>query len=140
MSMTESVARGRAPSSAFPREGMTIGAAAAASGLSADTVRYYEKAGLTLSPPDRSASGQRRYFERDLRWLDMLVMLRKTGMPIRDIRSFVSLYSVDGSEPERMAILTAHRERVLADLREVQEHLAAIDRKIEFYEKKVNQQ
>lgn len=119
---------------------MTIGAAAAASGLSADTVRYYEKAGLTLSPPDRSASGQRRYFERDLRWLDMLVMLRKTGMPIRDIRSFVSLYSVDGSEPERMAILTAHRERVLADLREVQEHLAAIDRKIEFYEKKVNQQ
>lgn len=117
----------------FPSAGMTISAAAEASGLSVDTLRYYEKEGLTLDPPDRSASGQRRYTESDVRWLGTLVMLRKTGMPIRDIRAFVALYRVPGSEQQRMDILTEHREHVLVELNEVQGHLAAIERKIDFY-------
>ncbi len=117
----------------FPSTGLTISAAAEASGLSVDTLRYYEKEGLTLDPPDRSASGQRRYTESDVRWLGTLVMLRKTGMPIRDVRAFVALYRKNGSEQERMDILTKHRERVLGDLREVQGHLEAIERKIDFY-------
>lgn len=117
----------------FPTAGLTISAAAEASGLSVDTLRYYEREGLTLDPPDRSASGQRRYAESDIRWLGTLVMLRKTGMPIRDVRAFVALYRENGSEQERMDILTKHRERVLADLVEVKGHLAAIERKIDFY-------
>lgn len=117
----------------IPAEGLTISAAAEASGLTADTLRYYEKEGLTLQPPERSNSGQRRYAESDVRWLGTLVMLRKTGMPIRDIRRFVDLYRVEGSEPDRLAILEAHREHVREQLREVQTHLAAIDRKIDFY-------
>lgn len=121
------------PTTDFPAGGLTISAAAEASGLSVDTLRYYEREGLTLSKPDRSASGQRRYTESDLRWFGSLVMLRKTGMPIRDIRTFAALYRKKGSEPERMAILTAHRERVIADLRDVEGHLAAIERKIDFY-------
>ena len=126
------------PSTDFPAGGLTISAAAEASGLSADTLRYYEREGLVLSKPDRSASGQRRYTEGDMRWLGSLVMLRKTGMPIRDVRAFVALYRKEGSEPERMAILTAHRERVLADLRAVEGHLAAIERKIDFYKERIN--
>ena len=117
----------------FPAAGITISAAAEASGLSVDTLRYYEKEGLTLDPPDRSASGQRRYAESDVRWLGTLVMLRKTGMPIRDIKDFVALYRVEGSEQQRMDILQRHREHVLDDLREVQQHLEAIERKIDFY-------
>lgn len=122
---------------AVPAEGLTIGAAAEASGLSVDTLRYYEKAGLVRQAPERSSSGQRRYFAPDLAWLRTLVMLRRTGMPIRDVRRFTELYAVDGSEPQRLAILTEHRERVLAELREVQGHLDAIDRKIDFYQDKV---
>lgn len=121
----------------FPPTGITISAAAEASGLSVDTLRYYEKEGLTLDPPDRSASGQRRYAESDVRWLGTLVMLRKTGMPIRDIKDFVALYRVEGSEQQRMEILTKHREHVLADLREVKGHLRAIENKIDFYRKVV---
>lgn len=117
----------------IPAEGLTISAAAEASGLTVDTLRYYEKEGLTLQPPERSSSGQRRYVESDVRWLGTLVMLRKTGMPIRDIRRFVDLYRVEGSEPDRLAILEAHREHVREQLREVQTHLEAIDRKIDFY-------
>jgi DNA-binding transcriptional MerR regulator len=120
-----------------PVEGLTISAAAEASGLSVDTLRYYEKAGLSLRVPGRSASGQRRYTEDDVRWLGTLVMLRRTGMPIRDIKRFVELYRVDGSEPDRLAILEAHRERVLAELRETQTHLDAINRKIDFYQEQV---
>lgn len=120
-----------------PAEGLTISAAAETSGLSVDTLRYYEKEGLTLQPPERSTSGQRRYAEGDVRWLGTLVMLRKTGMPIRDVRRFVDLYRVEGSEPARLAILESHRGRVREQLREVQTHLTAIDHKIDFYTTKV---
>jgi DNA-binding transcriptional MerR regulator len=120
-----------------PAEGLTISAAAEMSGLSVDTLRYYEKEGLTLHRPERSASGQRRYSERDVTWLATLVMLRRTGMPIRDIKKFVALYRVDGSEADRLAILEAHRVHVLQELDEVQTHLAAINRKIDYYNEKV---
>ena len=120
-----------------PSSGMTISAAAELSGLSVDTLRYYEKEGLTLHRPERSSSGQRRYTEDNVRWLGTLVMLRKTGMPIRDIKRFVDLYRIEGSEPERLAILQAHRVHVLEELNEVQTHLDAINRKIDYYEEKV---
>jgi DNA-binding transcriptional MerR regulator len=120
-----------------PAEGLSISAAAERSGLSVDTLRYYEKEGLTLHRPVRSPSGQRRYTDQDVRWLGTLVMLRRTGMPIRDIKRFVELYRVAGSEPQRLEILRAHRLHVLEELREVETHLAAINRKIEFYEDQV---
>ncbi|AWB93620.1 MerR family transcriptional regulator [Aeromicrobium chenweiae] len=116
-----------------PAEGLTISAAAQASGLSVDTLRYYEKEGLTLHRPGRSASGQRRYTEENVRWLGTLVMLRRTGMPIRDIKRFVELYRVEGSEADRLAILQAHRVHVLEQLDEVQTHLTAINHKIDYY-------
>lgn len=120
-----------------PAEGLTISGAAELSGLSVDTLRYYEKEGLTLHRPQRSSSGQRRYTEENVRWFGTLVMLRRTGMPIRDIRRFVDLYRREGSEPERLAILESHREHVLDDLRDVQTHLDAIERKIDHYKKAV---
>src|SRR5690242_3989005 len=122
-----------------PAEGLTISGAAELSGLSVDTLRYYEKEGLTLHRPERSASGQRRYTGEDVRWLGTLVMLRRTGMPIRDIRRFVDLYRIEGSEPQRLAILEAHREHVLEELSEVQTHLDAINRKISYYQEKVSE-
>lgn len=120
-----------------PAEGLTISAAAEASGLSVDTLRYYEKEGLTLHRPGRSSSGQRRYTRENVAWLGTLVMLRRTGMPIRDIKKFVELYRVDGSEADRLAILEAHRVHVLEELSEVQTHLEAINRKIDYYKEKV---
>lgn len=120
-----------------PAEGLTISAAAEASGLSIDTLRYYEKEGLTLHRPGRSSSGQRRYTEENVRWLDTLVMLRRTGMPIRGIKAFVELYRVDGSEADRLAILEAHRMHVIEKLVEVQTHLDAINRKIDYYKTQV---
>ena len=123
----------------MPAGGMTISAAAEMSGLSVDTLRYYEKEGLTLHRPERSSSGQRRYTEANVRWLGTLVMLRKTGMPIRDIKRFVDLYRIDGSEPQRLAILQAHRVHVLDQLNEVQTHLEAINNKINYYANSISE-
>jgi DNA-binding transcriptional MerR regulator len=55
-------------------------------------------------------------------------------MPIRDVRRYAALVRAgDGNEAERLALLRAHRQQVLTQLAEVQDHLGAIDRKIGIY-------
>jgi len=117
---------------------LSIAEAAETTGLTADTLRYYERDGLMLRPVGRSATGHRRYEDADLRWIDMLNCLRGTGMPIRDIRRYAELVrGGEGNEPARLDLLRAHRIQVLAQLAEVQDHLGAIDRKIGIYTDKV---
>lgn len=114
---------------------LTIAEAAAATGLSAHTLRYYERDGLLLDAVERDASGRRRYTERDLGWLHLLTRLRATGMPIREIRGYAELVRRgDGTEPDRLALLVAHRDSVRAELAAAAEHLAAIELKITMYE------
>ena len=120
---------------------LTIAQAAERSGLTKDTLRYYEKDGLMLAPVDRSATGHRRYTERDLTWIELVTRLRATGMPIRDVRRYADLVRGGaGNEQERLDLLRAHRQQVLAQLAEVQEHLGAIDRKIGIYVDKLESQ
>ena len=116
----------------------SIAEAAAASGLTPDTLRYYERDGLMLRPVDRTTTGHRRYTDTDLRWIELINRLRGTGMPIRDVRRYADLVRAgEGNEQDRLDLLRAHRTRVLAQLAEVQEHLGAIDRKIGIYTDKV---
>jgi DNA-binding transcriptional MerR regulator len=117
----------------------TIAEAASTTGLTPDTLRYYERDGLMLRPVDRSATGHRRYSERDLTWIQLINCLRGTGMPIRDVRRYAELVRKGaGNEQARLDLLRAHRARVLAQLAEVQEHLGAIDRKIGIYTEKLD--
>jgi DNA-binding transcriptional MerR regulator len=119
-------------------KGLTIAEAAERTGLTPDTLRYYESDGLMLRPVGRSSSGHRRYTEDDLRWIELLTRLRGTGMPIRDVRRYAALVRRgDGNEQERLDLLMAHRRVVLAQLAEVQAHLGAIDAKIGIYEDKL---
>ena len=116
----------------------TIAEAAELTGLTPDTLRYYERDGLMLRAVGRSATGHRRYTDSDLRWIELLNCLRGTGMPIRDVRRYAELVRAgDGTEQARLDLLRAHRLQVLAQLAEVQEHLGAIDRKIGIYGSKV---
>lgn len=114
---------------------VTIAEAAEATGLTTHTLRYYERDGLLLYPPERTSTGVRRYSELDLTWITMITRLRATGMPIRTIRAYADLCREgDGNEQERLALLLAHRDKVLADLARVTEHLSAINAKIGIYE------
>jgi DNA-binding transcriptional MerR regulator len=118
--------------------GMSIGRAAELSGLTADTLRYYERDGLMLHPVERSSTGHRRYTERDLEWVRMVTRLRSTGMPIRDVRRYTELVRTgSGNEDERLELLLAHRRLVLDQLAQVRGHLEAIDYKIALYEEAV---
>lgn len=117
---------------------LTIAEAAEQSGLTPHTLRYYERDGLMLAAVDRSASGHRRYSQRDLTWIELITRLRSTGMPIRDVRRYAALVrDGDGNEAERLALLKAHREHVEAQLAKVTGHLRAIDHKIGIYEGKL---
>jgi len=121
-------------------DGLTIAEAAEQTGLTTHTLRYYERDGLLLGAVDRSASGHRRYTERDLTWITLITRLRSTGMPIRDVKKYADLVRAGaGNEVERLELLRAHRERVERQLAEVTGHLRAIDYKIALYEGKVEQ-
>jgi DNA-binding transcriptional MerR regulator len=112
---------------------LTISDAARATGVSAHTLRYYERAGL-LDPVDRAASGHRRYAEDDLARVQFLIKLRSTGMPIRRIREYAELvWAGEGNERERLALMEAHREHVLERLAEIERNLELIDFKIGLY-------
>jgi DNA-binding transcriptional MerR regulator len=118
--------------------GLTIAEAAEVSGVSAHTLRYYERAGL-IGDVDRAASGHRRYDDRDLAWIHTIQCLRATGMPIRNIRRYAELArSGEGNWEQRLALLEQHRAAVQQQLDEVQGHLAFIDRKITTYKDRIN--
>jgi DNA-binding transcriptional MerR regulator len=114
-------------------QGMTISEAAAASGTSAHTLRYYERVGL-LEPVERAGSGHRRYGEEDLERIRFVGYLRNTGMPIRQIREYFELVRQGESTiPARLAVLERHREAVRAQLEQGRTYLEAIERKIRLY-------
>ena len=114
---------------------LTIAEVAEQTGLTAHTLRYYERDGLLLGAVDRSSSGHRRYSERDLTWITLITRLRSTGMPIRDVKRYADLVRAgDGNEQERLELLRSHRDRVECQRAEVTGHLRAIDYKIALYE------
>src|SRR3954468_7911061 len=95
-----------------PTATISISEAALATGLTAHTLRYYERAGLMLDPVERALSSHRRYSERALAWLVLLTRLRRTGMSIRDMRAYAALVRAgDGNERERLALLETHRRQ-----------------------------
>jgi DNA-binding transcriptional MerR regulator len=118
----------------IPEAGLTIADAARRSGVSAHTLRYYERAGLVVTRVDRTSGGRRRYRQVDLEWIKVCTRLRATGMPIKVIRRYAELVSAGrGNEAERLALLEAHRAEVLCRLAELEENLRLIDRKIGVY-------
>ncbi|TNC27721.1 MerR family transcriptional regulator [Amycolatopsis alkalitolerans] len=117
-----------------PDAGLSIAEAADRTGVSVHTLRYYERAGLVVSPVGRTSGGRRRYHKLDLDWITVCTRLRATGMPIRTIRHYAELVAAGrGNEKERLALMEAHRADVLAKLAELQENLELIDHKIDVY-------
>jgi len=115
---------------------LSISDVAAETGLTTSTLRYYEQEGLLRDAVDRASSSHRRYSPELVRWVNFVTKLRSTGMPIRDIRRYAELARQgEQTTPERLALLVAHRERVLEQLAEVQRSLDAIDFKISSYER-----
>lgn len=113
---------------------LTIQEAADETGVSAHTLRYYERIGL-LAPVGRGSGGHRRYSEADVGSIRFLSMLRATGMPIRDMTEFVTLTRAgDHTIPWRVDVLNKHRDSLRSRMANDATHLEALDRKIAIYE------
>ncbi|MCX4809786.1 MerR family transcriptional regulator [Streptomyces sp. NBC_01239] len=113
---------------------LTIAQVSERTGLSHDTLRYYEKAGL-IERVGRSTGNQRRYQAADLAWLEFLLRLRETGMSIADMQRFAALRAAgDVSVADRLAMLRAHRAELADRIRTLRRNAAVLDHKIDHYE------
>ncbi|QNP72935.1 MerR family transcriptional regulator [Streptomyces roseirectus] len=115
------------------KDSYTISEVVALTGLTAHTLRWYERIGL-LDHVDRSHTGQRRYCNRDLDWLDFVGKLRLTGMPVADMVRYAEL-AREGERTfdERRELLESTRRDVQARIAELNGTLAVLNRKIQFY-------
>lgn len=112
----------------------TIAQVAERTGLSHDTLRYYEKAGL-IARVGRTTGNQRRYEAADLLWLEFLLRLRETGMSISDMQRYARLRAEgDGTVADRLVMLREHRAELADRIRALKRNAAALDDKIAHYE------
>lgn len=112
---------------------MKIGDLTGRTGLTAHTIRYYERIGL-LPFAMRDGSGQRSYDASILKWIEFLARLKATGMPIRDMQRYAQLREQGHStNNERQNLLMEHRKKVRAHIAELQASLLVLDEKIDGY-------
>ncbi len=107
------------------------------SGLSSDTLRYYERIGL-IPPVHRNESGIRDYNELDIRRVEFIKCMRSAGLPIEVLIEYFGLVQQgDKTIETRKEILIEQRELLVTRMKEMQKTLDILDRKIEVYENAV---
>lgn len=113
---------------------LTINQVAKHTGLTAYTLRYYERIGL-LAPVARAAGGQRLYAPTDMAWLEFLLRLRTTHMTIGKMQIFAKLRSDgDSTITDRRQMLESHLQEVHAEIIAMQNAVAALEEKIAHYQ------
>ena len=106
-------------------------------GLTAHTLRYYEKEGL-LQGISRTAGGLRVYTDADLETLGLICCLKNTGMQLEEIGRFIRLTRQgEHTLRERCDILRQHRQRVMDHMAEMQKHLEKVTWKLNFFSEKL---
>lgn len=110
-----------------------IGELAELTGRSVHTIRWYEAQGL-IPGVIRDGGGRRVYRPEHVQWLDLMARLRRTGMPIAEMRRYTTLVQQGHSTlKQQQELLAEHRSRVEQELQQWRRALKLIDRKIDFY-------
>src|SRR5579863_3657252 len=100
--------------------GFTIRTMAERCGMTAHTLRYYERVGL-IQPVGRARNGHRRYSETDAAWLDFLHCMRATNMPIREMQRYAKLRELgDATSLERRKLLEDHQAGIAVHIEALQ--------------------
>ena len=112
----------------------TVGDMAKRLGIPASTLRYYDQEGL-LPFVERSSSGMRMFKDSDYEWLQIIECLKKTGMQLKDIKTFI-LMALEGDSTidPRLELIYKQRESVLKQMEELQQTLDTLDYKVWYYE------
>jgi DNA-binding transcriptional MerR regulator len=112
----------------------TVGEMAKKLNVAASTLRYYDKEGM-LPFVERSSGGIRMFKDEDLAGLKMIECLKKTGMPIKNIKHFMDCsISGDSTIDERYSIIQSQRDSVIQQIQEMQEMLEMLNFKCWYYE------
>lgn len=102
--------------------------------LSADTIRYYEKIGL-LPPVNRNSVGVRVFTGTDITILNFIRHLKSVEMPLEELKNYMDLVAEgDSTNPQRLEILVAERDRLQTKLTDLQEAISILNDKIANYE------
>ena len=113
---------------------MKIGEASEKTGVSVDTLRYYEKVGL-VPAIQRDEHGVRDYTEANLRWVEFVKCMRQAGLPIEALTTYVSLVRAgDETVETRKALLEEQRGLLAERIKEMQRTMLYLDYKIRVYE------
>lgn len=112
----------------------TIGEMAKKLNVAPSTLRYYDKEGL-LPCVERSRGGIRMFKDEDVEWLQVLGCLKKAGMPLKEIRSFMDLARRgDSSIDQRLELIEKQRQSVLDQQRQLEDTLLMLDYKRWYYQ------
>ena len=113
---------------------MTIAETSKKYGLTADTLRYYERIGL-IPPVPRTKGGVRDFDEASCRWIELVKCMRSAGVQIEALVEYVRLYQLgDSTREARKALLVEQREQLRARMEEMRQSLERLDYKISIYE------
>lgn len=111
----------------------SIGEVSARTGLSVDTLRFYEREGL-FPPPRRSAGGHRSFSADDLAWIGICKRLRASGMPLPEIARYAEMVRAGaGNEATRLELLQRHETDVRAQIAVLEDALEVISTKVAAY-------
>ena len=111
----------------------TVGEMAKRLGVAPSTLRYYDQEGL-LPFVERSEGGIRVFKESDYEWLQVIGCLKKTGMQLRDIKTFIEMAMQGDQTIElRLALITKQKESVKAQIAELEETLRTLEFKEWYY-------
>ena len=114
----------------------SIGEFSQISKLSIHTLRYYEKEKLLA--PIRSENNRRCYSANDLAWLEFILRLKATGMPLKEIKLYADMRRQgQGTLAMRLAMLLEHQENLSKQIATLLEHKAKLQEKIKFYEEEI---
>ncbi len=117
---------------------MTITEVADKYGLSAGTLRYYERIGL-VPKVTRTSGGIRDYTEEDLRWVEFIKCMRSAGVSIETLVEYVALFQCGKvSIQARKALLIEQRQRIADRIVELQAALNRLDHKLDGYEERMS--
>lgn len=113
---------------------MTIKEVSEKYGISADTLRYYERVGM-IPPVTRTEGGIRDYREEDLNWVELALCMRSAGLPVEVMIEYLNLYQQgDETITARLHLLQEQRETLIEQRKQIDTMLERLDYKISRYE------
>lgn len=112
----------------------TVGEMAKLLSVPASTLRYYDKEGL-LPFVERSSGGIRMFQDVDFEWLQIIDCMKKAGMSIKDIRSYIEMaLQGDDTIDMRLQMFERQREVLKAQLAQLEHTMNIVDYKCWYYE------